>query len=299
MALLHAMLDGSHLTAAAETVGVPPPTAMRWMASLSDTVGVPLTARVGGQVQLTPAGVALAAASGDVLDALAVGVARAIELSNPTQGHIVFGFLRSLGSTLAPELMRGFRAARPGIGFTVVQAAHVDLVTKLHDRSIDVALALVDGDDAEIDAVPVASQPLVLVAPSNHRLARRASVELAELADEPFVGLYPGIAVRDRVDEVCAAVGVRPTYVFETDEVEVVRGLAAAGIGIAVLPSRHVDPVPDSVEIPFAPPQHRTVGLLTSARHPTPPAAAAFIAWAPQALRRPTPARPPADRTVP
>lgn len=279
------MLDGSHLSAAAEMVGVPAPTAMRWLASLSDTVGVPLTARVGGHVQLTPAGVELASASGDVLDALAVGVARAIELSNPTQGHIVLGFLRSLGSTLAPELMRGFRAARPGIGFTVVQAAHAELVTRLHDRSIDVALALVRDDDSEVDAVPVASQPLVLVAPSHHRLAVRTSIELSELADEAFVGLYPDIAVRERVDEMFAAEGVRPTYVFETDEVEAVRGLAAAGIGLAVLPSRHVDPVPGSVEIPFSPPQFRTVGLLTSARHPAPPAAAAFIAWAAQALR--------------
>jgi DNA-binding transcriptional LysR family regulator len=76
------------------------------------------------------------------------------------------------------------------------------------------------------------------------------------------------------------AAGIRPRYGFETEEVETVRGLAAAGVGVAVLPCRQGGPVEGSIEIPIAPPHYRTIGLIVSTRRRLSPAAESFRLWA-------------------
>ncbi|GAA0896391.1 LysR family transcriptional regulator [Pseudonocardia zijingensis] len=278
--LLQAMAEHGHLSAAAEAVGVPQPTATRWLTSLSETVGVPLTRRVGRRIELTRAGFALAESVAASHTALAMGVARAHEAADPAGGQIVFGFLRTMGASRAPTLLRHYRAAHPRVRVALVQAAHEELIEKLHDGTIDIAMASVRPTDVDIDATELFREPFVLVVPADHRLARRDAIRLHDCRDETFVGLSVGIALRRRVDEMFGAARIRPRYGFETEEVETVRGLATAGVGVAVLPARHGGPLAGSVEVPIVPQTFRNIGLLVSTRRPLEPAAEGFRRWA-------------------
>ncbi|MBU6534264.1 LysR family transcriptional regulator [Streptomyces sp. NPDC057245] len=280
--LLLAMREQGHLSAAAEAVGVPQPTATRWLTALSRTVGVELTRRTGRRVELTRAGAALAEAVAPAQTSLAVGVARAHEAADPGQGHVVFGFLRTMGASRAPELLRGYRVARPRVRLALVQASHEELIEKLHDGTVDVAMTSVRATDVDVVATELFREPFVLVAPADHRLARRASVRLQDCRDETLVGLSAGIALRRRVDEMFATAGVRPRYGFETEEVETVRGMATTGAGVTVLPARHGGPLAGSVEVPILPRRYRHIGLLVSTRRPLEPAAEGFRRWASQ-----------------
>jgi DNA-binding transcriptional LysR family regulator len=67
-----------------------------------------------------------------------------------------------------------------------------------------------------------------------------------------------------------------------------VRGLVAAGVGVAILPRRQGGPVAGSIEIPIAPTRYRMIGLIVSARRRTTPAAESFRLWA---ASRPRPVR--------
>ncbi|NEW69906.1 LysR family transcriptional regulator [Streptomyces rhizosphaericus] len=282
LTLLLAMAQRGHLSAAAQAVGVPQPTATRWLTALSRTAGVALTQQVGRRVELTRAGFALAEAVRSVHTSLAVGVARAHEAADPGRGQVGFGFLRTMGASRAPELLRGYRVVRPRVRLTLVQAAHEALIEKLHDGTIDIALSSVRATDADVLATELFREPFVLVVPADHRLARRESVRLHDCRDETFVGLSAGIALRRRVDELFAAAGVRPRYGFETEEVETVRGLATAGVGVTVLPARHGGPLAGSAEVPITPRHYRHIGLLVSTRRALEPAAEGFRQWASQ-----------------
>ena len=285
LALLHAMTQQPHLSAAAEAVGVPQSTATRWLASLDRTVGVALVRRVGRQVELTPAGAVLAEAVGPVHSTLTAAVARAHEAADPARARIVFGFLRTLGTSRAPALLRAYRDEQPRVRFTLVQASHEELVEDLHAGRVDVALSVVRQSEADVVATELFREPFVLVVPAHHRFARQDFVRLTECRDHTFVGLSPGIALRRRVDELFAAARVKPRYGFETEEVETVRGLAAAGVGVAVLPARHGGPLAGSAEVPVVPRQYRQIGLLVSTRRPVGPGAEGFRTWAAAAGR--------------
>nr|WP_221380721.1 LysR family transcriptional regulator [Actinoplanes polyasparticus] len=280
LTLLVAMAERGHLSAAADAAGVPQPTATRWITALSRTVGAPLTRRAGQRVELTAAGRALADSARTAHTVMAVGVARAYEAADPGQGEVLFGFLRTLGASRAPELLRGYRLNHPRVRLTLVQAAHEQLVAGLHDGTVDVALSVVRATDADVAAVEMFKEPYVLVMSAGHRLSRHEFVRLRECRDESFVGLSPGIAMRRSVDDIFLAARVRPRYVFETEEVETVRGLATAGVGVAVLPARHGGPLSGSVEVPIAPRTYRYIGLLTSRRRTLEPPAEGFHRWA-------------------
>jgi DNA-binding transcriptional LysR family regulator len=99
---------------------------------------------------------------------------------------------------------------------------------------------------------------------------------MTELAEEEFVLLEPGYGVRTLTDELCAAAGFTPRIAFEGQESDTVRGLVAAGLGVALLPRFGPGTPAGVAEVPLEPPASRTIGLVWRANEPTTPAVAGF-----------------------
>jgi DNA-binding transcriptional LysR family regulator len=80
---------------------------------------------------------------------------------------------------------------------------------------------------------------MLAVLPGGHRLARRGSLRLEELAGEPWVlGGGPGCSDRAIVLRACHAAGFEPRVAldFPTDDYTATQGMVAAGAGITLLP---------------------------------------------------------------
>jgi DNA-binding transcriptional LysR family regulator len=131
-------------------------------------------------------------------------------------------------------------------------------------------------EEPALDTAVLDEQPILLSVPAGHRLAGHPGVRMAELADEEFVLLEPGYGLRRITDDLCAAAGFSPRIAFEGQESDTVRGLVAAGLGVALLP--HFEPgAPAGVsEVPLLPPVGRTIGLAWRAGEPVSPAVRAF-----------------------
>ncbi|GAB2682477.1 LysR family transcriptional regulator [Kribbella swartbergensis] len=277
LALLSALAQYGHLSAAAASLGIAQSTASRWLQSLNARVGVDLTRRVHGQIQLTAAGHTMAEAVEFGQSLLRLGVARAQVRSRPHDGQVRFGYLRSLATSKAPYLLRRFSDAFPRVRFVLHEANHEELTQRLRRGDIDIALTTVDQPDTVFVEYPLLREPLVLVVPEAHRWAKRDSVRVHECRDVTMVGLVNGTALRRSVDELLLRARVRPRYTFVTAEIAVLRGLVAAGMGVAVLPGSHDAPTPGSAEIALVPRTYRRVGLVVAAHRPLEPAAEAFL----------------------
>ncbi|MGI5291441.1 LysR family transcriptional regulator [Nonomuraea polychroma] len=282
LALLAAVGETGHVTRAAELLGIPQPTASRRLAALSDLVGAPLVLPAGRGIRLTRAGRTLAGASARALSTV-TGAAREVrEEIDPDSGRIVLGFLHLLGRTLVPSLIRGFRERHPRARFSLAQGSRQDMLRNLHEGESDlVFVAPMPLDDPDLDSRPLADQELVLSVPAAHRLATRERVRAAELAGEAQVALEHGYGLRQIIDDLCAAAGFEPLIAFECQESETMRGLVAAGLGVAILPRSQPGPRPATpgsgvVEIPLSPPVFRTIGVSWPAGERLTPAARAF-----------------------
>ncbi|EHR59676.1 LysR family transcriptional regulator [Saccharomonospora cyanea] len=275
-ALLRALKHTSSLTRAAAELGVPQPTASRRLAALSAAVGAPLTVPAGRGIRLTRVGHVLADAAEQAVDILDHGVRRVREEIDPESGHVVLGFLHLLGRSLVPGLLRDFRADHPRTRFSLVQGSRQSIVDRITSGAIDLALVAPPPAEATLESVVLTEQELFVAVPDDHRLASRADVRMSELAGEVFVMLEHGYGLRQITDDLCAAAGFTPTVAFEGQESDTVRGLVAAGLGVALLPAFEPRPPSGVVEIPLAPRVTREIGLAWPSDRPLPPAVATF-----------------------
>jgi DNA-binding transcriptional LysR family regulator len=279
LAMLRALAQEGNVTKAAARLGVPQPTVSRWLAALGSELGAPVVVKDGRGVRLTRAGALLAAASADAMAALESGTRRVIEETDPTRGRVVLGFLHMLGRSLVPELVRAFRAHHPHIRFGLVQASRAEIMARLWSGEVDLAFFGPPPDEPSLAWAPVRRQEIKLVLPSTHRLAERTKVRILELADEDFVGLEHGFGMRQLTDDLCATAGFTPRMAFEGQESDTVRGLVAAGLGVAILPEAEF-PTPGLVEIPLAPKASRLLALAWPAHDQLAPAVRAFRDYA-------------------
>jgi DNA-binding transcriptional LysR family regulator len=251
-----------HVTRAAAELGMPQPTLSRAVARLEQELGVSLLAREGRTVRLTRAGRVFLAAVERALSEVERGAEAARAEADPTGGRVALGFLHTMGSEAVPMLLRGFREDHPRVRFQLVQDYTDSMLHRLRQGELDLCLVSPRPDAPELTARRLGEQRLRLVVPVDHRLAGRQRVRLREVAEEAFVTLEPGYGLRRITDALCAEAGFTPRISFEGEESETLRGLVAAGLGVAVLPPATVAR-PDVAELQLSSPGARREIALT------------------------------------
>lgn len=271
--LFEAVARHEHITQAANELGIPQPTVSRSLTRLQHELGVVLLERRGRGVRLTRAGRALLPHVRRALDGLGDGAAELADAS----GRVALAFLPTLGAEVVPALIGGFRARHPGVRFTLVQDVWESAMGHVRDGTVDLALTSPLPSEPGLRAHVLHIQPLRLVVPATHRLTSRRDVVIADAAGDDFIMLKPGRGIRHLTDDLCARAGFAPRVTFESDEIDTVRGLVAAGLGVAVLPSAPREPLPGTVELGIR--DHgarRPLGIVWPAGPYESPAVAAF-----------------------
>ncbi|MGW1889567.1 LysR substrate-binding domain-containing protein [Streptomyces sp. NPDC002004] len=265
-----------HVTRAAQEMGVPQSTLSRALVRLERDLGVDLFARRGRTVSLTPAGRTFLASVERALGEVERAAEAVRADADPASGKVAFGFLHTMGSETVPELIRAFRADHPRIRFSLVQNYGEAMLEGLRAGELDLCLTSPIPDAPDLVARRLDEQRLRLVVPDDHRLAGRRRIRLAEAAEEVFVTLEPGYGLRRITDDVCREAGFRPRVAFEGEEAETLRGLVAAGLGVALLPPPAV-PRPGVVELTVTAPRAvREIGVAWLEGRPDTPPVAAF-----------------------
>jgi LysR family transcriptional regulator, transcription activator of glutamate synthase operon len=276
LALLRAVAEEGNLTRAAATLGLPQPTASRWLAALSAELGTPVVVPDGRGIRLSRAGASLAVAAARALSELASGVRQAADEADPERGQVVLAFLATLGEQRVPGLLRAFRKEHPHVRFTLLQGPHEESLDHVRSGRADLAFTSPLPGHSEFTGATLEEQQLVVTVPTEHRLAGRVWVRMAELAGEAFVGTKAGSGLREEIDELTQAAGFTPTLAFESEGVDTLRGMVAAGLGVAVLPVAQPAPPEGVVEIPLRPRATRRIGLIWASDRPMTPAVLAF-----------------------
>jgi len=235
---LQQVTDGTTVTEVSEAEGVTQSGVSRALARLEAGIGTPLLRRSGRTLRMTHAGSVFKPYLDALLHQLDDGIAAVSQLIEPDTGTVALAFQQSLGTWMVPDLVRSFRAAHPGVGFRLTQVRDEPSWTPLDGGDADLEIGSHRAPaDGGVHTAPIAREPLRLAVPREHRLASRPRAGLADAADEPFIGLRRGSALRRLSDELCAAAGFRPAVIFEGDDLSNVRGFVAAGLGVAVVPA--------------------------------------------------------------
>lgn len=233
-----AVAETLHFRKAAERLRLAQPALSQQIRRLEEELGCQLLRRDRRRVELTPAGRALLDTGRRAL----VHLTHAAEAAQRTAASQVallrIGFLSPAAFEIVPDVLRQLRLAHPDVYLVLREGDSVTLLEEVRLGMLDVAFVRgpITAPGVRIDTLR--REPLILVLPSGHRLARRHKVPLAELADEPFIGFPRDTApsLHDAITGMCMDEGFTPSFVTEAGEWYTMVSLVAAGLGVAILP---------------------------------------------------------------
>ncbi|BDH62755.1 HTH-type transcriptional regulator GltC [Lysinibacillus sp. PLM2] len=258
--------EREHISEAAEHLHVAQSAVSRQIANLEDELGTPLFERVGRNVKLTPIGKIFLEHSVSALKAIDFAVKQVEEYLDPAKGTIRIGFPTSLASYVLPTVISAFKREYPDVSFHLRQGSYRYLIDAVKNRELNLAfLGPVPQKDEVLDTMILFSENIHALLPANHPLAKRDKLNLSDLKNEPFV-LFPEEYILNKVAvDACRAAGFVPKVTSEGEDLDALKGLVAAGIGITLLPDSSLnDSTPRyTARVPIENPNiTRTVGII-------------------------------------
>jgi len=226
------------------------------ISALEKDLKVTLFERNAQRVVLTEAGTALLPEALAVLDAVQGARDVVDELGAGMRGRVRVGLLPGLGLIDLPAAAGEFRRRHPNVELQlrVEPEGSAGVVVGLRNGDIDVGfLGVAQGSvPRELTAWELLRVPQVLAVPVGHRLARRRSVRVADLADEAFVDFPPGFGTRTLIDQKFEAAGIERRVVVEAIGIENGVQFLSHGVGLGILPAYAVADVDALRAVPIA-----------------------------------------------
>jgi DNA-binding transcriptional LysR family regulator len=225
---------------AAERLHMTQPPLSASIKKLEEEIGVTLFDRLPAGLKLTSTGeVVLRSARRSLFFAEELKrTAREGDLGE--QGILRIGFVGSATYSLMPQLIRGFRRQYPHVDLVIEESTTSELLRRLENQTLDVALVrypVLEPSDATITLLQ--QDQMVLAVSFDSALARRSTIALAELADEPFI-IYSSAMVPTMHALTMYAfqeAGVKPRIAQEAVQVQTLLSLVESGLGVALVPA--------------------------------------------------------------
>jgi DNA-binding transcriptional LysR family regulator len=280
-----AVAERLHFGRAAEALHISQPPLSRAIRSLEEDLGVALFVRTRRRVELTPQGTRLLDDARRVTGQLERTVRELRAMATGEQARLRIGFVSLADYGLLPELLKTYKAARPGVALSLREMLSPEQASALADGELDFGLLLppVVGA-ARLEHAVVQRERFVVALPSRHRLALVVGkLALRELAGEAFVTIPRHIAPRlyDIVAQLAAQAGISINVAQEAIQMQTVVSLVSSGLGAAIVPASVANLGRRGVVYRELADRHPRLDLwLAWRRGPLAPAAREFVAQA-------------------
>ena len=222
---------------AANELFVTQPAVSKKIRLLQEEVGLPLFEQIGKRIYLTDAGRLLLNVSRDWLETWARFEQSIADLQGLKQGRLRIAVVTT-SKYFVPRVLGPFCERYPGIDVAMEVINRDRLLERLARNEDDLYIMGVPPDDLDIDSEPLIGNPLVVVAPASHPLAKRSRIRFAELADQVFLMREKGSGTRIAIERLFAEEQTPLQVKMELGSNEAIKQAVAGGLGLAIM-SRH------------------------------------------------------------
>lgn len=225
---------------AADKLHIAQPSLSQQLSKLEQELGVKLFQRNTSSVELTHAGASFIEHAQKILDAVEQLRQEMDDISQLRAGRVVIGSMPITGSHLLPYVLPAFKETYPEIQVNLLEDTSLNLEKLTAGGGTDLSLLSLPLQEASLTYEPIGEELIDLAVPPGHPLAELEhdpeGVALERLKDEPFIVLKKGQGFRTITIDLCKSAGFEPNVVFESNNIETVQSLVAAGMGITFVP---------------------------------------------------------------
>ncbi|WP_051271655.1 LysR substrate-binding domain-containing protein [Shimazuella kribbensis] len=158
------------------------------------------------------------------------------------------------------EIVGPFLSMYPDVNLRLTQnSLHEKKIELLQEGELDFCITTLPIDHPEVESIDFLTEEIFLAVPSGHRLSKRKSISLYEVANEPFIGLDEKNSFRILTDDFCKRAGFKPKLACEVDDSTVVSTFVKEGMGIAFLAEIAKVKEPSLILLPIEQPDCRRI----------------------------------------
>lgn len=265
---------------AAATLHLSQPAISHHIRDLETRLGARLLERAGKRVSLTHAGELLLEHARPALAGLEAAAAAVRGVAGLVSGRVRIGTGATASIYLLPPLLRRLRSRYPNIEFIVVTGNSSDIAARVAHNEIDVGLVTLPVHGRPLAMSPFCVDPLVAIAPPDHRWRGRRVLTAADLSEQPLILYERGGTIRRVIEEWFRRGGVVPRVAMELGNSEAIKKLVEARLGLSITPAITVR---DEVRsgslraLTLSPALHRRLGVVRRRDKPANPALDAVL----------------------
>ncbi|WP_461783229.1 LysR family transcriptional regulator [Prosthecobacter sp.] len=233
-------------TRAAERLHMAQPALSQQMKNLESELGTALFIRGRKEIQLTAAGKAFLPRAEALLTQAEAAKAIVSDVAQLRGGKLVIAAIPSVSACLLPEVIRSFSRQHEQVELQLIEDSSERVSENVESGLADIGFLQLPASKSAFETRTIISEPFVLLVAKSHPLVKQKEVALKQLATESFI-FYKGRA-RDTALEACRKAGFEPQIACESGELETVRALVAAGLGLAVVPQLAAGNLPKTIQ---------------------------------------------------
>lgn len=233
------------ITAAAKQLYISQPSLSQTLRQIEDEVGTPLFDRSTSPFHLTYAGERYLKAVEAMLD-IETRLKEEIEsIRRDDGGRLRLGISVTRAMQVLPDVIPIFTKSYPNVTIELTEAASASLEGLLQKGQIDLALAALEANEANIAYELIEKESIGILAGKDSQLAQLVPsgtpISLEMVEKEAFVSLDTSHSSRIIQDRLFRRYNIRPKILLETSSLEVARRVALKSGACMVLPDVYAD----------------------------------------------------------
>jgi LysR family hydrogen peroxide-inducible transcriptional activator len=274
-----AVADKGSFSRAALREHVAQPSLSQQIQKLEAEMGEKLFDRLPKSVVLTEAGTCLLDFARKILIDIADARRCVDNLKHDVTGRLVVGAIPTIAPYVLPAMIANYQHRHPKVAVEIFEDTTENLTLRLEDGTLD-AVIMSDCDESPVlERHFLGKEPLLLLLPANHPLAKKKKIKWSDLKSQKFLLLHEMHCLSTQVHELLATHQLRPQPVVRGAQLATIAQMVAADMGVTLVPKMMIqsDLAKGCVALPFAPPVPvRELNLLRNPLRVESKAAAAF-----------------------
>ncbi|HXH64048.1 MAG TPA: LysR family transcriptional regulator [Mariprofundaceae bacterium] len=234
LAVFEAVANHMNYSRAAQQLHLSQPAASMQVKQLEENIGLPLFEQLGKKIFLTEAGHELLHYARDIRQQVEEAQLTLEELKGLKRGTLHLT-MASTANYFAPQLLAAFHQKYPEAKVQLDVTNRAGLIEAVRNNTTDMAIMGRPPEGQGLVGTPFMDNPLVIIAPPSHPLAKRGMIRLQELAQEPFIVRESDSGTRIAAERFFAEHGIRLITGMEMNRSEAIKQAVMAELGLGIV----------------------------------------------------------------
>lgn len=260
---LIALAEYKHFRRAADACNVSQPTLSGQIRKLEDELGTILLERTSRKVLFTQSGLTLVEQAKAVLREVKILREMASNQGKEMSGPLHVGIIPTLGPYLSPIIVPAMKSAFPELELYLYELQTAQLVDQLSAGQLDCGILAFVKESEPFIEVLLFNEEMLLAVSDKHPWANLGTLDISMLKNEELLFLDDGHCLRTQALDYCLSVGAKESPHFKATNLETLRNMVSAGVGISLIPKLAAQPTSGVNYLEFCDPKpYRSIGLI-------------------------------------